>query len=455
MARRIWSVLSLAVCTLLLIACSGDDYLNAIPRESTALMAIDVGEVARERGMANQEQVLRELLQVDDVADCGIDLGNKIYLFETVEGDFGLCAKVKSQGDLEKWVHQLARKGLCRELTERKGYHFTLLNDAWLVGFSEETMMVMGPIVIDAQVERQQRMSRYLGNSEEEGVKSSPLFERLDTIQAPMAMVARAHALPDDLAAPFTLGAPKGADASQVVIEARMDIDQGWLNIEGKTFSFNKEVDASLKAAAGVFRPIGDSYVASMSSDALMGMFVNVVGKQFLPLLQGNEALQVLLTGINTAVDMDNIIRSVDGDMLITIRSFSEEDLHLVMAAKLAHSQWLSDVGYWKQSCPEGSRIIDCGKDSYCFTNGHTSFFSGVSDDMQFYGGSDEPSARAAILPAARPLAEGLRQRVIGKKMALVLNLEKVGQQQEEVSALTGMLKPFFGDLKAIVFSSR
>ncbi len=445
----------MAVCTMLLMACSGNDYLNAIPSESTALIAIDASKVAQERGMANQEQVLKGLLQVDDVADCGIDLQQKIYLFETVEGDFGLCAKVKSRGDLEEWFHQLARKDICQEVRERKDFHFTVLKDTWVVGFSDEALMIMGPTVAEAQAEKQQRMSMYLGAEEEDGIKTSPLFERLDTIQTPMAMVARADALPESFATPFMLGAPKGSDASQVIIVARMGVDQGWLDIEGETFSLNKEVDKALKTSANVFRPIGDRYLSSMSSDALLGMFVNVDGKQFLPLLQGNESLQVLLAGINTSIDMDNILRSVDGDMLIMIPSLSGDDLRLTMAAKLAHSQWLADVDYWKESCPKGSSITDRGKDSFCFTDGHTSFFFGVSDDLQFYGGSDEQSSSSAIKSAAQPLAEDLRQQLMGKKMAMVLNLDKIGNQQEEAGALTEVLKPFFGDLKAIVFSLR
>ncbi len=455
MIRKLWSIPLLSVCVMVLMSCSGNDYLNAIPAGSTALMAIDAGKVAQERGMDSQAEVLKSMLQVDDVADCGIDLASKIYLFESVEGDLGLCAKVKSQGDLEDWLRLLAKQGACQQVTERRGYHFTVLKDTWLVGFSDKAVLVMGPVVAEAQAEKQQQIAKYLGASDEDGVRNSPLFDRLDTIQAPMAMVARAQALPENFVAPFMLGAPKGSDASQVVIEARMKIVQGRLEMEGNNFSFNPKVDEALKAASKVFRPVSDTYVSSMPGNALMGMFVNVDGKQFLPLLQGNEALQVLLAGINTAIDMDNIIRSVDGDMLIVVPSYSENDLRLTMAAKLANSQWLSDVAYWKQSCPKGSRIDDLGKNAYRFTDGHTSFYFGVTDDLQFFGGSEEQSAYGIIKPSSQPMAEGLRNQVTGNKMVLVLNLEQVGRQKEEVAALTGLLKPFFGDLKSIVFSLR
>ncbi len=62
-----------------------------------------------------------------------------------------------------------------------------------------------------------------------------------------------------------------------------------------------------------------------MPADALAGIFMNVKGKQFLPMMQSNRSLQTLLMGINQAVDMDNIMRSVDGDMAIVMPTLGDD----------------------------------------------------------------------------------------------------------------------------------
>ena len=59
-------------------------------------------------------------------------------------------------------------------------------------------------------------MVKYLKADEDEGITASPMFERLETITSPMAMVAQAQALPEKFVAPFTLGTPKDTDPSQV-----------------------------------------------------------------------------------------------------------------------------------------------------------------------------------------------------------------------------------------------
>ena len=415
-------VFCMAVFAMLLSSCSGSDYINAIPKSSTALISIDMQKMAERNHLSDKASVLKSLLHVDDVADCGIDATEKLYLFETADGTLGLCAKVSSEDDLENWLSQLAKEQrVCQPVSERKGFHFSVLKDNWLIGFSDKSLLVMGPVVADAQSELQRQMVKYLKADEEQGIQSSRLFDSLDSISSPMAMVAQAQALPEKFIAPFTLGAPKGTDASQIVIAAEMNINNGLLRIKGKTFSFNSEVNASLEKANQNYRPIKGKYVMSMPDDAMAGIFMNVNGTQFLPMMQSNKGIQQLLLGINAAVDMDNIIRSVDGD--------------------------------WKESCPKGSSIADWGKNAYYYTDGKTSFYFGVTDDSQFYSGSDELLATYAVKESNHPLPAEIRKEIVGQKLAMVINLGKSVSSNAAMSAVTSLLTPIFGNLSSVVYT--
>ena len=453
LSNRIFMVVLAAFMVLLASSCSGTDYLNAIPARSSALISIDMQKMAENNKLADKAGVLRTMLHVDDVSDCGIDIKSKVYLFESVDGNLGLCAKVSDAGDLEKWLDKLSRQNTCTKVTERKGFHFSVLKGSWLVGFSDEALLIMGPVVADAQADLQRQMTKYLAADEEAGIKSSPMFDRLDTIPTAMAMVAQAQALPEKFVAPFTLGAPKGADASQIVIAAEMNIQKGMLHISGETFSFNKGIDEALRKAAKNYRPIKGNYVKSMPDDALAGIFMNVNGTQFLPMMQSNQGIQQLLMGINTAIDMDNIIRSVDGDMAIVLPALSDDGMKMMMAAKLSDAKWLADVGYWKNSCPKGASIGDWGKDRYVYSDGKTAFYFGVSSDMQFLSGSDELSAEYSIKPSNHPISKDIQKMVVGQKLAMVINLAKSGNDNETMSTLTGLLAPVFGNLNSIVYT--
>lgn len=442
-----------SLMTVLMSACSDNDYLNAIPSKSTAVISIDMSRLNGQEQEQNQEHILKTMLHVDDVSKCGLDVKEKVYLFETIDGNLGLCAKVADEGDVSNWLSELSQQRICSTVTERKGFHFAVLKDSWLVGFSSKALLVMGPVVAEAQAEMQRQMVRYLNADEDAGIKSSKLFAQLDSIDSPMAMVAQAVALPEKFVAPFTLGAPKDADASQIVIAAGMDVENGVLKIAGRTFSFNPSINQALVKSQQVFRPIQGDYVQSMPDDAMAGIFMNVAGSRFLPLVQSNQGLQTLLMGINASIDMDNILRSVDGDMSIVLPTLGADHMQMMMAARLSHAKWLSDVDYWKQSCPKGSTIGNWKSNAFCYSSGKTCFYFGVTDDKQFFSGNDEVSAESSIRPSSHPISKRVQNMIRGEKMVMVINLEKSGGGGSAMQAVTGLLSPLFGQLTAVVYT--
>ena len=448
---RFFIIASLMI--VLMSACSDNDYLNAIPSKSTAVISIDMSRLNGQEQEQNQEHILKTMLHVDDVSKCGLDVKEKVYLFETIDGNLGLCAKVADEGDVSNWLSELSQQRICSTVTERKGFHFAVLKDSWLVGFSSKALLVMGPVVAEAQAEMQHQMVRYLNADEDAGIKSSKLFAQLDSIDSPMAMVAQAVALPEKFVAPFTLGAPKDADASQIVIAAGMDVEDGVLKIAGRTFSFNPSINQALVKSQQVFRPIQGDYVQSMPDDAMAGIFMNVAGSRFLPLVQSNQGLQTLLMGINASIDMDNILRSVDGDMSIVLPTLGADHMQMMMAARLSHAKWLSDVDYWKQSCPKGSTIGNWKSNAFCYSSGKTCFYFGVTDDKQFFSGNDEVSAESSIRPSSHPISKRVQNMIRGEKMVMVINLEKSGGGGSAMQAVTGLLSPLFGQLTAVVYT--
>ena len=448
---RFFIIASLMI--VLMSACSDNDYLNAIPSKSTAVISIDMSRLNGQEQEQNQEHILKTMLHVDDVSKCGLDVKEKVYLFETIDGNLGLCAKVADEGDVSNWLSELSQQRICSTVTERKGFHFAVLKDSWLVGFSSKALLVMGPVVAEAQAEMQRQMVRYLNADEDAGIKSSKLFAQLDSIDSPMAMVAQAVALPEKFVAPFTLGAPKDADASQIVIAAGMDVEDGVLKIAGRTFSFNPSINQALVKSQQVFRPIQGDYVQSMPDDAMAGIFMNVAGSRFLPWVQSNQGLQTLLMGINASIDMDNILRSVDGDMSIVLPTLGADHMQMMMAARLSHAKWLSDVDYWKQSCPKGSTIGNWKSNAFCYSSGKTCFYFGVTDDKQFFSGNDEVSAESSIRPSSHPISKRVQNMIRGEKMVMVINLEKSGGGGSAMQAVTGLLSPLFGQLTAVVYT--
>jgi hypothetical protein len=236
-----------------------------------------------------------------------------------------------------------------------------------------------------------------------------------------------------------------------------MKTENRCLLMSGHTFSFNKSVDASLRKSSQVLRPIKGRYLSTLSKEAALGLFVNVEGTQFLPLMQQNSGLQTLLAGINSAIDMNNIVKSVDGDMAITIPMFSDNHLSLAMTAELAHSQWLADVDYWKASCPKGGRIVAWGTDGYAYQNGADAFYFGVKttqDGKQFYSGTTSELASASLMPAQNPMPAEARKHLDGATMGMLVNLNGLVGDDGLFGQVLPLLNSLLGDVNTIAYKN-
>lgn len=435
---------TLVVFAIMLSSCSGDDYINAIPESSTLLMSTNTAKLT---GVGSQ-QLLKSLLHFKNIDKTGIDFSANVYFFEDARYNIGLCAKVS---DDDKLADMLQQAG-CR-VEKRRGFRFALLQGNWIVGFSDVSVLLMGPVIPAAIDEMKGQMVQYLKQGEDEGIKGTPLMERLQAIDAPMAMVCQASALPEQFITPFTIGAPRDASPSDIMIAASMEVSRGRLLISGQTFSFKKQIDEALKKAQQTYRPIKGDYVKTMSTSDGMGLFMNIDGKNFHKLIRQNRGVSTMLMGINTAIDMDNIIKSIDGDMALIASGLGNDKLQMMMGAKLGNSNWLKDVAYWKQSVPKGGRIGDWGKNCFYYTGNQTAYYFGVTDDMQYMSGGSKDEALRSIRPSQNPINTELQQLIIGNKLVMLINFEALKDQKAQ--AITSMLKPLFGELNTIVYTMK
>lgn len=391
--------------------------------------------------------ILKTLLHLKDLDESGIDLSKDVFFFEDGQGNFGLCAKVSSDSKLEK---SLQKAGL--SLTKRRDYKFAALSSDWVIGFSDNTALLMGPVVPAAQDDLITLMARYLGSDEDQGIKSSPMYATSDSIDAPMSIVAQTCALPQQFVAPFTMGAPKDADPADVILAAAMEVKNGHLLMHGKTLSYKKSINSALVKAANVYRPIKGEYIKAMSQDDVLGLFLNVDGKQFHNLMIQNRAATAMLAGINTAIDMDNIIKSVNGDLTLVTSSLGKDNFRMMMAARLSGAPWLADIDYWKKSVPAGGHIGDWGKNCYYYSGNGTTYFFGVTQDMQYMSGASPEEAKHSIITSPKPLSPDLQKIIKGKKLAMVVNFKALGNSK--AAAITSLLMPMFGNINTIVYTT-
>ena len=440
--------------TLILTSCSGTDYLSVIPQGSQAIISFDLASMAKSANLdASKSNALKSLLHIDNPSECGIDITSKVYLFESPDGSLGLVAKVNDDDDMENYFNKLSGSGICKKVTKNRGFEWTVLKDSWVIGFSSKAMLVMGPTVGSAQEELKRTMAKYLDANEDDGIKGTPLFDKLDSMTGDVNMVASVVALPQKIGTPFRLGAPADSDPADVMIAATMQTSNNCLTITGSTFSFNTTVNRALQSSAASYRPITGQFIPSLSDSDAATVVLNFDGSNYIKVLRSDKGLRAALVGLNAAVDADNMIKSIDGDATIVIKSMKGDKMDYSFAAKVKSDAFLDDVGYWKKSLPSGATLTDFGKDCYHLSTGEWNIFFGVRSKSVLYMGSSSKIASLSGLPSSKRLPTSVTNNIKGKKQCIIINLDAIAETQPAITTVKELLKPIFGDFKYIIYS--
>ena len=127
----------------LLVSCSKGDYVNVIPENSIAVASID----AQSLFGGDYGSRLGKILKVEKEQDCGVDISEKLYMFETVDGNVGIAAKVSDKDKLVDWLDYLAKNNYCTAIIKQDKYWFTIFKNSWVIGFSSDALVALGPVL--------------------------------------------------------------------------------------------------------------------------------------------------------------------------------------------------------------------------------------------------------------------------------------------------------------------
>lgn len=304
----------LLIASVILSSCSKHDYTNAIPSNSTAIIAINAADFTSEKSPF--ASLLVPFVDNDTKQLKGVDLTRDIFLFSSGDGNLGACAPIADDDNLADFVSRLENIGVLKNAKELDGKQFYTFKDQWVMGYNDGCLLIMGPVTgAEAEAKLIRRMTRLMDKDDDESVKNSTIWQHLEEQKSNIRMVAQASALPEQLALIVTLGAPKGTDADDVLLEAALEYDNGILALVGKTCSYNQNIAQSMRQSQSVYRPITTDWQRNMTDSIVAGVFMNVKGTDIMPYIQRNKSLNSMLMGS----DAYEKIRNNDGNISITM----------------------------------------------------------------------------------------------------------------------------------------
>lgn len=159
-----------------------------------------------------------------------------------------------------------------------------------------------------------------------------------------------------------------------------------------KVKKFLRETNEFLKPVEGRFFGMGPQQPLAWAS-------FNVEGEKLLNVLRSFPKTRTALIGLNFCADVDKIIKSIDGDVCLSLREYPKNNLPLLFTARVSNTDYMHLANTWSLKTL-GVQI-------------------GTKDDMFFASGDAECASHAFDLAVPR-------EQKSGSKLYIILNTQKL-----------------------------
>lgn len=359
--------LILPLVALLLVAAVASWYFlretnsarNVIPSDAVAVAELDPLELVRTYGLSVTD------IPMMTADGYGIDFTRPIYAFITQNGLMCLTLNVTDEKAFTEFVRLYW--GLASE--EERGM-------LWLSGknttgyLADGKAIIAGPLSIAGQDAVKPQLASLL----RQGRQDVPLLNELEKQEGVLRLAAPVSSLLAQSFSQLQLSEPGVKLSPDAMLFAA-------LRLGPKDVTLSASISGMDKELTSVFRPIEGSIDGLQASFPFLRACTNISGENLLPLLRRIPQLRTTLLAINMVFDADMMLRSVDGDVTLTL-SPSKQPMQsdYLLTAELSNTDFLAHADDWKSGIASGVQFVDRGNNDYLIIYDGRKVFFGLRD---------------------------------------------------------------------------
>lgn len=389
---------SVMAALLLLAACSPKtEYTNALPKNASVVIGMELDEMARKAGLdgASGEKAVAKLkafvkggLQGDAAqlaeriigqpSESGLSFDDKVYLFATPYAEaLAVLAKVEDEGKLETLLEVLEKEAIAGSLREESGCRWTQVGGA-LCAFNNGTFLLLQPSKGDASGMKGTLLS-LMRQGAGEGFAGLPEFEKVRAEGNDIASVVNLSAVPYEMTTPLRMGLSADIRLEDIKYFISANFEQGRVVVNSESLIRHPEVLAFFDAMDKVMQPIGGKYLDYFQGNAMFWAGGNIHGKELYTMLCQNPAIRQAMNNPLLPVDVEYIFSSVEGDFALGLHSLSRGEF--MFYADVTNSAFLKTFEDLRPllALAGGQITLDnVGKDEYLMRTFYGNFWFGV-----------------------------------------------------------------------------
>lgn len=359
------------VLSLVMTSCSEKqpDYVTVIPKDATAVVSVDMKNVAEKANLAQSpllsfarksvglflnEKTKQQLdAVIDDPSLTGLDFSAPVYLFQTPNHCVGLTIKVGDDAMVEECLGVLAKQNICSAVKSHDGLQWTTIMDEINVAFDDDAMLIMAQIEdrkAGSANSLEDMMLMLMQLPYEESFAATDAGEKIRKLNCEdVDAYFNLAAMPSEIIEQIEPMMPAGVKYSEVQVVAGLEFLKGEADFKMQLLSNNDKVQKLIDEAADAFQPVDGTYLGIIPEGNKMWLSMGLKGDKALAQLKKIPQLKEKIFALNMGIDFDNIVRAIDGDALV----IADSDGKITLTARLGNTDFTKDIDYWMQSARE------------------------------------------------------------------------------------------------------
>ena len=400
-----------AFVLLALCSCSKTDYQKAVPADATFVAMIDMQSIAEKgdfqhsetmknlqgwmgllvSGKEQQEQMQEYL---NDPMEMGFDFTMPIFVFKKGD-DLGLVMKVGDEGDIKDFLKCLHQQGLASVPTERQGMMSgTILDDVNYV-YDSNTFLILGG---GSSTKTKQLAMSLMNLKDGESFVDTEAYDKMTAeSNTDLVFYANLAALPTDMSKQISAFLPKGVKNSDVELIECVTFGKGELVMTSKWWGKTEKTQQLFTELNANLHKIEGRYMDAVSEDVALWGCAGVKGDWLLGKLKENKDLKEALFMLERGIDIEQMIRAIDGDVALELPS--EDFQSLMVRAQVKNTDFLADVDYWKENMKDyGLTMRNVAQNDYVLTADGKDVYWGVYKDNLYFSTHQPKAAHSSLL---------------------------------------------------------
>lgn len=361
--KKFQFISALVMVVLALCSCTNTDYQNVIPANASLVVKVDMKSIAEKSDFKNSKWMKeldgslgavvsgKDMKSVKEyVADpmkIGIDFSMPLYFFMMADETMGMTMKVSDEDHVKDFLLLLNKQGLASKPQEKDHWMCGTLIDDIYYSYDGTTFLMLASM--KGKNTTISRMARELtALKESDSFVGTEAFGRLNEEEKDVVMYVMSAQMIESLK--MAGGVLPPSIYKDVEALASLDFAQGEARIMGKLFAKTKDAQHLIDEANANLKKMNGRYLDKVSDDAAIWIGAGVKGEWLLEKIKENKELKTMLFATERAVDVEQMLKAMDGDVSLELPLLDTEKVDYVLQAELNNTDFLADVNDWKLS---------------------------------------------------------------------------------------------------------